>query len=434
MKRFLTNTEIEEIMSFLKPQKNIPKITSLSIINNIKEKLRKDLQKQYVNPKIIPELKKTIEDYYYKTVISSGCSVGIIAAQSVGEKQTQSTLNTFHFTGLSEKTATTGVTRINEILNATKNPKQKSCYITFKSNNDTLTNLRNMINHSLVEVLFTNMINNISVQSTTLDWFDVYESIYNKKIPKGLYLLCNIKMNILYDYKIQLDKITSIIEQTYTDLVCFQSPESECQIIIFPTNPDDITIDDKITFINSENVLEFYLKEVVFKNLENLQICGITGITNMFIVKDKKSNTWKIETDGTNLQEVLGHINVDESLSFSNSIWEIYEVFGIEAVRQFMIDEFMKIIGDINTCHIKLVVDKMTFTGTILSISRYSIRKDDIGPLSSATFEESMDKFTTAGIFTQIENTKGVSSSIMCGKNGKFGTGSFSLYVDYNKL
>jgi hypothetical protein len=133
-------------------------------------------------------------------------------------------------------------------------------------------------------------------------------------------------------------------------------------------------------------------------------------------------------------EEIGKFLNYIKSIQKEVFITAHYEVLGIEATRQFMINEFMKIIGDINNCHIKLVVDKMTFTGTILSISRYSIRKDDIGPLSSATFEESMDKFTTAGIFTQIENTNGVSSSIMCGKNGKFGTGSFSIFIDPSKL
>lgn len=436
MKRFLTTTEIEDIISFIKPQKNIPKLTSLSINNNIKKKLIKDLQKQYVYPEIIPEIKKTIEKYYYNTIIQYGCSVGIIAAQSVGEKQTQSTLNTFHFTGLSEKTATTGVNRINEILNATKNPKQKSCYITFKSQNNTLTELRNMINNSIVEILFGSLIDNVEYLSSEQDWFSLYEQIYNRKIPSySLYILCNIKMNMLYEYKIPLEFITSIIEQNYSDLFCIFSPDSVSQIAIFCINPSDIIIPDlQSKMLDSTNILNFYLKEVVSKQLEDLHICGIQGITNMFIEKDKKNNTWKIETDGTNLQEILSHPNIDKTVTFSNSIWEIYEVLGIEATRQFMINEFMKIIGDINNCHIKLVVDKMTFTGTILSISRYSIRKDDIGPLSSATFEESMDKFTTAGIFTQIENTNGVSSSIMCGKNGKFGTGSFSVFIDPSKL
>ena len=56
-------------------------------------------------------------------MIQAGESVGVICAQSIGEKQTQTTLNTFHKAGQSEKTMTTGVPRFQELLNATKNPK-----------------------------------------------------------------------------------------------------------------------------------------------------------------------------------------------------------------------------------------------------------------------------------------------------------------------
>ena len=54
--------------------------------------------------------------------------VGVIAAQSIGEKQTQSTLNTFHATGLSNQTVA-GVQRVEEIINATSNQKFPSVKI-----------------------------------------------------------------------------------------------------------------------------------------------------------------------------------------------------------------------------------------------------------------------------------------------------------------
>ena len=56
------------------------------------------------------------------SIIQAGESIGVICAQSIGEKQTQTTLNTFHTTGMSEKTMTAGVPRFQELLNATKKP------------------------------------------------------------------------------------------------------------------------------------------------------------------------------------------------------------------------------------------------------------------------------------------------------------------------
>ena len=93
MKRYLTTDEINDILSFLKPNPSLPKETTKSIICNLKERYSKQLESSKVNPKIIPELKKKIEQEHYKSLIDPGESIGILAAQSIGEKNTQSTLN-----------------------------------------------------------------------------------------------------------------------------------------------------------------------------------------------------------------------------------------------------------------------------------------------------------------------------------------------------
>lgn len=45
-----------------------------------------------------------------------GESVGLVAAQSIGEPSTQMTLNTFHFAGVGAKNVTLGIPRLREIL------------------------------------------------------------------------------------------------------------------------------------------------------------------------------------------------------------------------------------------------------------------------------------------------------------------------------
>ena len=52
--------------------------------------------------------------------------IGALAAQSIGEPATQMTLNTFHYAGVSAKNVTLGVPRLNELINITKHPKERS--------------------------------------------------------------------------------------------------------------------------------------------------------------------------------------------------------------------------------------------------------------------------------------------------------------------
>ena len=88
----------------------------------------------------------------------------------------------------------------------------------------------------------------------------------------------------------------------------------------------------------------------------------------------------------------------------------------------------------ISIYHSKFLIDYMTKTGTITAISRYTMRSEGSGALSKASFEETLDNLITAGLSGEIENPNSVSTSIICGKLGKFGTGLCELKVDVSKL
>lgn len=86
-KRHLTNTEIESIIEFIKPQKGIPQKTAESVSENNKKEQRSQLKKVLIYPEMIPQLKEMVEKQYMKSLIQPGESVGVIGAQSIGEKQ-----------------------------------------------------------------------------------------------------------------------------------------------------------------------------------------------------------------------------------------------------------------------------------------------------------------------------------------------------------
>ena len=76
----------------------------------------------------------------------------------------------------------------------------------------------------------------------------------------------------------------------------------------------------------------------------------------------------------------------------------------------------------------------MTFSGNILSISRYGMKKEHTGPLAKASFEESLDNFLKAGVFNDVETTNGISASIMCAKRSRLGTGMNNVIMDIDSL
>jgi DNA-directed RNA polymerase beta' subunit len=459
-KRKLSEDDIEDILNFIRPNPHIPKETAMVIVEKAKDSLRNQLKGKEIYPKMLGRLKEQVRTMYLSTLIQPGESVGIITAQSIGEKQTQSNLNTFHKAGSSDKQPV--VSKFSELLNATINPKAPFYLIRFKYGNSSVPELRETIGHSLVQLNFKRIVKDweICVNKEPEEWYEIFYLLYGEKEEHFTDCISlELDMDILFEYKLTMAEIAEVISREYSDSFCVFSPDCFGKIdIYFDTRNIDLP-EEKLVFVTQDNASEIYLEEVVQPILESVPFCGISGITNMFFVEEGKE--WVVETENSRektfdsakfkeknkavgkekaadsakrYKKVLAHPAVDMTRTISNNVWDIYYTFGVEAARQYMIDEFAKIMEGINFCHIMLLVDKMTFLGTISSISRYTMRTEESGPFGKASFEETLDNFLKAGVFGQEEQTRGVSASIICGKIAPIGTGMCDLAIDVAKL
>ena len=432
-KRLLTEYEIEDILSFLKPQLGIPLETAISIVDNNKQDHRQQLQGLLIYPEIIPKLKQSIEKQYYSSLIQPGESVGVIGAQSIGEKQTQQTLNTFHTAGKGDKTITVGVPRVEELLNATKDQKSINCFVFLKDEHETIKQVRETIGYQVVELTFGKISKSYEIvkNKEPESWYESFKILYGDEFTK--YTDCislKLNMDILFEYKLDMEIIRKILAQEYADMACIFSPDNIGQMDIFVDTENIDLPENRLVFINSDNACEIYLEEVVQPLLYKIVICGIPGIETVYYTE----NINKFETEGSNFQKILGLPFIDSSKTLSNNVWDIYNILGVEAARQFFIEEFMGIMEGINICHIQLLAEKMTHGGVISSISRYTMRTEEGGPLGRSSFEETMDVFIRAGFYGQSEETKGVSSSIICGKRAQIGSGFCELIMNIEAL
>ena len=92
-KRKLTSEEIEFLLDFIKPNLKIPPETAESVMMLTKKRFRKQLIDQLLYPEVIPDLKILLEKNYRESLIDPGTSVGILCAQSIGERQTQNSVS-----------------------------------------------------------------------------------------------------------------------------------------------------------------------------------------------------------------------------------------------------------------------------------------------------------------------------------------------------
>jgi hypothetical protein len=382
---------------------------------------------------MIPQLKNMIEKQYNDSIVQPGESVGVISAQSIGEKQTQTTLNTFHHAGAGDKTVTTGVPRVEELLNATKDPRSVNCIVYTKKNHDSLAELRKTIGSEVVEITFSKITKEykIEMDKKPEPWYEAFKILHGDAFTQ--YTDCislKLDVDILYEYKLDMEMIADIISKDYSDMICVFSPDNISQLDVFVDTSNIDLPDNRLSFIDSDNAKEIYLEEVVQPILYKIIISGIPGIENIYF-NDNPNN---FETDGTNYKKLLGLPFVDYTKTISNDVWDIYNTLGVEAAREFLIEEFMQLCAGINKCHIQLLAEKMTYTGGISSISRYTMRNEDCGPMGKASFEETMDNFLKAGAYGQNEATRGVSASIICGKRANIGTGVCELMMNIKSL
>ena len=88
----------------------------------------------------------------------------------------------------------------------------------------------------------------------------------------------------------------------------------------------------------------------------------------------------------------------------------------------------------INSHHLDLLCDRMTYSVVLVSIFRHGINNDDIGPIAKASFEETPEMFLRAARHAELDIMTGVSSNIMCGQEGYYGTGSFQVLLNINEM
>jgi DNA-directed RNA polymerase beta' subunit len=409
-----------------------------SLLDSLRSRFKKykfDIQNDIKWVEVIDIQKVTEKSYNYKFVYDF----------SVDDNETfmisngifvHNTLNTFHTAGLTINTVVTGVPRLLELMNTTKEPKSSSCSIKIFASDTihSIFDIRNYIGPNLRCLTIASITKDYDV----VKFGDIKHCWWLKDVinvlPTDDVLRIQLSHKAIYENRCSLEQIVEKINETFTDVYAVSSSLNDCILDVFITNKDDVVLPKKqVCYINDENKYQIFLDEIVYKKFEKFIIYGIEKLRDFSIFSVTPYKEWVITTDGSNLKGLMECGLFEPHTVMSNNMWEIYFTLGVEATREFLIDEFINVISSdgtfINKCHVLLLVDFMTFKGDISSISRYSLRSKN-SPLSRSSFEESIENFLKSGIFSEVDNMKSISSNIMTGKLSSTGTGICDLLVD----
>lgn len=406
-----------------------------------------------------------IETEFQQAIVHPGEMTGVLAAQSIGEPATQMTLNTFHNTGISAKNVTLGVPRLNELLNVAQHVKTPSLTIylneEYAFDEDKVDDLQSFFEFTtLGELTLKTEIHYDPDVSTSVIEADRKLVMTNFMITGGAdsenlspwVLRIVINKTIFLAKKVKMDDIETKILEFFGNNV---------QVICSVDNADELVVRIRIVIApedrqhESEEIAEGsddheFLRRMQKQLVEQLHLQGVPGIKKVFRSQKAKAQwnditgefenkeEWMMETDGTNLAEILMYPMVDHRRTLSNDVVEMFSVLGIEGVRASLFHELRNLLsfdgGYVNYRHIACLADSMTFSGGIMAVSRHGINRSEAGPLLRASFEETVEVLMQAAMLSQYDVLDGVTENIMLGQLARVGSGIVDLLMDDKKL
>ena len=473
--------KIDEIINNLYIKDTNQGMIYLHILTRVYLSPKKLIIENNFNKSMFDWIISQIYEYFKEAIAQPSEMVGIIAAQTIGEMGTQMTLDSFHVSGTAAAVkATSGVPRLKEILSATKKTKTPTLIIYMKpevasvknpkvaedgiafdderiektksvamsiKNSIEITTLANILEYS--EIFWDNgkLETSIEEDKNILEIYNKFSALdvsVNKCHSDSPWIL-RMKFNKekMNSYGLRMIDIYTKLNKAYNKYIdCVYSDDNanEC---IFRIRLTEFALKD---IDNKDEIAA--LKAMEHNIVYQVLLKGIKGINKVSLNKKKydiyneeeevfdKVVEWVLDTDGTNLIEILSNPNIDATRTISNDIREIYDVLGIEAARNALYHELVNVTGEgsMNYRHLSLLIDTMTFRGNLMSIDRHGINRNASSALSKSSFEESVDMLINASIFSEYDNTSGVSPQVMLGKVPNCGSGNFDIVIDEEHL
>ncbi len=358
--------------------------------------LSNTIRKLEAPDKIIPKICDRVYEKYFNNLIDPHESVGIVAAQSIGEPGTQMTMRTFHYAGVAEINVTLGLPRLIEIVDARKMPSTPVMEIHLKKEkNMTLDYIKKIINTHVERTI----LEDVATVDADLPRMSINVSPREKALKKK---------------DVDIEQLIKRIRESNRKI-------KENQITV---ENGMITID----LMGQKNISY----KTLLNQKEALRRAKIKGIdeVNRVIIRHEEDE-YVLYTEGSNLKSVLELDEVDTALTTTNNIIEIGNVLGIDAARRAIFEEAKKTLNEqgltVDARHLMLVADVMTVGGSVRAIGRHGVSGEKSSVLARAAFEITANHLLTAGITGEIEPLKGVAENIIIGQPITLGTGAVEL-------
>ncbi len=353
----------------------------------IRREVKDYAEKHRLSPQDQERLLSIVDAVYVKSHYDPEEPVGVVAAQSLSEPATQMTMRTYHFAGTAGIQVTLGLPRMIEIFDARKEPRTPTMTVRIEKSHQSIEQVRK-IAEQIKEVKLKDVI-----LSNVIDLTDMW-------------IKCKFDPAKVKEFDIDAAGLPKRIKMRGAEA----SYES-----------GSITLKSKNLDIRALYKMKYLLLETHIK--------GIKGVSQVVVTKEE--DEWVINTLGSNLKQVFEIEGVDYARSFSNNIFEMCEVLGIEAGRTAIINQAQYTMEEqglgVDIRYIMLLADLMTVDGEIKAIGRYGISGQKASVLVRASFEETKKHLVAASVRGEKDHLKGAIENIILNQLAPIGTGAFDL-------
>eukprot|EP00873_Tetraselmis_striata_P027018 jgi/Tetstr1/447282/TSEL_034719.t1 len=375
--------------------------------------------------------------------------------------------NTFHLSGIeSASRATRGLPRVKELLSVSKNPKQviitASLVPGFRESIDDANKVKNELETTYLSQLVAKssvyfdpdkFSTNIAEDRDIVEAYRLFDKVDAQRNAADVspwVIRLEMSKPDLLEHGVTMFDIAEAVNDFYKETVCCMFSDDNADQLIFRVRLTTIatagTSTDMLTDVRAFelSMLESVVikggfgiaRAIPLKKHEPKEKCFDESIGE-FVGCDSAEEEWVLETDGRDLGEIMAHPLVVSNTTISNDINEIWSTLGIEAARSALLRELGEVMKEAytNLRHFYMLADVMCAKGVLTSIDRHGLnRGDTAGPLTKASFEETIDIIRNAGMFAEVDNVNSVAASIMLGQVVRAGTGGASVYLDETLL
>lgn len=414
---------------------------------------------------------------YQRSCVPPGEAVGAVGAQSLSEPGTQMTLKTFHFAGVASMNVTLGVPRLKEIINGSK-------VISTPIIEARLLNKREITAARIIKAQIE--MTRLGEVATYIKEVHGPDGSYidiklDRKIVNALHLEINagkVRKAILsarIDARADLaSSLTASLRSLKEHKVKTIGGNEGVKVRVYA--PDGGEGDDLRDKVGAEGYMDedmdvevparsggrgvggvagsrrarkpYFMLQALKSALQHVIVAGHSNVhravinEEMTAVSAEESEAgvvlgpgmakeYYLLVEGYGLREVMGCSGIRGDLTKSNHIADMLNVLGIEAARLTIANEINFIMSSygitVDTRHLLLLADVMTFRGEVLGITRFGVAKMRESVLMLASFEKTTDHLFDAAVHSRQDAIVGVSECIIMGVPIPVGTGLFKL-------